>query len=57
MKINKKDAKLLGVCSGIAKHIEINLTILRLIFILCTLYSFGIGIFAYFIFYLLMNKE
>ncbi len=41
------DRKLFGVCGGLAKYFNIDSTIVRIIFILLTLLSFGLGIIVY----------
>ena len=45
---SKDDEKLCGVCSGIAKYLDIDPTLIRLIWVLVTLCG-GAGILAYFI--------
>lgn len=39
--------KIAGVCGGLAEYLDIDPTIVRLIFVLLTLSSFGLGIFLY----------
>ena len=41
------DKKLFGVCGGLAKYFDVDSTIVRIIFILLTLTSFGLGIVLY----------
>jgi phage shock protein C len=52
-----KDKKLAGVCGGLAEYLEIDSTIVRLIFILITLGSFGLGLFLYVILALVMPQN
>ncbi len=41
------DRKLGGVCGGLGEYFEIDSTLVRVIFILITVLSFGVGILAY----------
>lgn len=50
------DKKLCGVCGGIAKYFNIDSTIIRLAFVLLTLFVGG-GLLAYIICALVMKKE
>jgi phage shock protein PspC (stress-responsive transcriptional regulator) len=51
-----KDAKLLGVCGGIAEWLGVDPTVVRIATVVVSLFS-GIGIVAYIIGALLMPKE
>ena len=51
-----KDKKLCGVCSGLAKYIEVDVTVVRLLWVLCSLFVGG-GIIAYVIAALIMEDE
>lgn len=42
-----ENKKIAGVCGGLAEYLDIDPTIVRLIFVLLTLSSFGLGIFLY----------
>ena len=50
------DKKLCGVCGGIAEYFELDPTIVRILWILFTLFV-GCGILAYLICALIMPKE
>ena len=52
-----RDAKLGGVCSGIAEYFEVDPTLVRLIWIVVTLLSMGLGLVAYFIFWIVMPEK
>ncbi|RCK77699.1 MAG: hypothetical protein IGBAC_2008 [Ignavibacteriae bacterium] len=54
---SRKDKKLAGVCAGIAEYLEIDVTIVRLIFVLITLSSLGLGLFLYIILAIVMPQE
>jgi len=51
------DRKLFGVCGGLGDYFEIDPTIIRVLFILFTLLSFGFGIVLYIIMLLIMPEE
>ncbi len=50
------DKKLAGVCGGLAEYLEIDPTIIRLVFVLLILSSFGLGIFLYIILAIVMPR-
>lgn len=45
--LSREDRKLGGVCAGIAEYFERDPTLIRVLFFLLVLFSFGIGILAY----------
>lgn len=51
------EAMLLGVCGGLAKYLEVDPTVVRIITALLTVFSIGGLILAYFIMALIMPKE
>jgi phage shock protein C len=46
---SEKDSMLAGVCGGIAEYFEVDPTLIRLIWVVGTLASFGFGILLYII--------
>ena len=50
---SESDKKICGVCGGIAEYFDIDSTVIRLLWILATLF-FGSGIFCYIILALVM---
>ncbi len=52
-----RDRKLLGVCGGIAEYFDIDSTIVRLLFIVLALSSFGVAILAYVVLALVLAEE
>jgi phage shock protein C len=40
-RLNKERGKVMGVCAGIADHFEIDVTLVRIAFVLGTLAGFG----------------
>ena len=53
----RNDKKIAGVCSGIADYLNIDVTVVRVIWALVTLFSLGTGLIAYLICALLMPEE
>ena len=53
----RNDKKIAGVCSGIADYLNIDVTVVRVIWALVTLFSLGAGLIAYLICALLMPEE
>lgn len=55
MKRDMEKANLAGVCAGIGRHFDISPFWIRLIFVVMFLH-FGIGVLAYIILWLMMEK-
>jgi phage shock protein PspC (stress-responsive transcriptional regulator) len=51
------DRKIFGICGGLAEYFNVDSTIIRLFFVLFTLLSFGFGILAYLLFFIVMPEE
>jgi len=49
--------KILGVCGGIAKYFEVDPTLIRVLWTIGSLSSFGVGILAYIIVAFIMPVE
>ncbi len=45
--LSNKDRKICGVCGGLGEYFEKDSTLFRVLFILITILSLGLGIFAY----------
>lgn len=54
---SRKHRKIFGVCAGIGEYLDIDVTIIRLIFVLLTLSSLGLGLFLYIILAIIMPDE
>ncbi|MDW7672144.1 MAG: PspC domain-containing protein [Bacillota bacterium] len=55
--VSEKDKKLAGVCGGIAEYFEVDPTLVRLIWVILTIFSIGFGgIIAYLIAMAVMPK-
>lgn len=52
----RPDKKILGVCAWLSVKLEIDVTMLRLIFVIATLLGVGSPILIYLILYLVMPK-
>jgi phage shock protein PspC (stress-responsive transcriptional regulator) len=53
---SESDRMIAGVCAGIAEHFDIDLTIVRVLWILLTLMGFS-GVFVYLILWLVIPTE
>lgn len=53
---NKARGKICGVCAGIAEYLNVDVTIIRLIWIILV-FAFGTGILAYFVCALIMPDK
>jgi len=54
---SKKEKKILGVCGGIAEAIDVDPTLIRLIWVIATIFTgFMPGIFAYIVAWFIMPK-
>jgi phage shock protein C len=54
---SKKERVLGGVCAGLGKHLDIDPLVIRLVWLVLTLLSFGVGIVAYIIAWILVPEE
>ncbi len=45
--LSDTDKKIAGVCGGIAEYLEVDSTVVRLLWVVFTILSFGLGILAY----------
>lgn len=54
-RLNKADGKMLGVCSGIADYFNMDVTLVRIAWVLGTLLGFGSLILVYFVIALIAN--
>ena len=53
---SRKDRKLGGVCGGIAEYLNVDSTVIRILWILFAI-AYGIGILAYFICWLIIPEK
>jgi phage shock protein C len=54
---SQTDKKILGICAGLGKYFDIDPTIVRVAYVLFTIFSGGVGIFLYFLLYLIIPED
>lgn len=52
-----KSGKIAGVCAGLADYLELDVTLIRIVFVVLTLASGGFGVFAYIILALVIPAD
>ena len=55
--LSETDRKIGGVCGGLGEYFEKDPTLIRILFILIILFSFGFGILAYLAMWLVIPKR
>lgn len=55
--LSQTDKKLGGVCGGIAAFLAMDSTIVRVLWVLLTIVSVGLGILAYLVIWLMVPRE
>ncbi len=55
--LSNSDKKIGGVCGGIGEYYDKDPTLIRILFILVILFSFGFGILAYLAMWLIIPKK
>lgn len=55
--LSNKDRKIAGLCGGLAEYFDVDSTIVRLIYVLLTLLSFGLGIIFYIVAWLIVPRN
>ena len=55
--LSDTDKKLGGVCGGLGEYFEKDPTLIRILFILITLMSFGLGIIAYILIWMIIPRK
>ena len=51
------DKKIAGVCAGVAKYLDVDVTVVRLVWLILTFFPPSIGLVAYIIAWIVMPKE
>lgn len=54
---SKKDRMLGGVCAGIGEHLDVDPTVIRLIWVILTAISMGTGIIVYILAWIIIPEE
>lgn len=57
MYLSDTDKKIAGVCGGLGEYFDKDPTIFRILFILGTLISFGVGVIAYLLMWLIIPRK
>ena len=55
--LSATDRKIGGVCGGLGEYFDRDPTIFRILFVIVTLLSFGLGIIAYLLLWLIIPKR
>jgi len=54
---SKKNRVIVGVCGGLGEYLNVDPTVVRLIWIILTLFSLGFGILAYILAWIIMPEK
>ncbi len=54
---SKKERVVAGVCGGLAEYFKIDPALVRIIWVIMTILSFGFGIIAYVVFWMVLPEE
>ena len=54
---SQKDKMVAGVCGGIAEYLNVDPVVVRLVWVVATLLSFGLGILAYIVAWIIIPKN
>lgn len=57
MKRDVKNAIMGGVCAGLAKKLDMDIGLIRVLYVIATLISHGFGILAYLLLWAFLDKE
>ena len=55
--LSNKDRKIAGFCGGLAEYFGIDSTVVRLVYVLLTILSFGFGILFYLIAWIIVPRN
>jgi len=54
---SEKESMLGGVCAGIANYLDTDPTLIRLLWVLMTIFSVGVGLFGYLVMWIVMPRK
>ncbi|HUR60928.1 MAG TPA: PspC domain-containing protein [Candidatus Thermoplasmatota archaeon] len=54
---SKSDRKLAGVCGGLAAYLNMDPTLVRILWVVLTIASFGVGVLAYLVFWMAAPEQ
>ncbi len=57
LRAGEKDSMIGGVCAGIADYFKVDPTLVRLAWVVMTIFSWGMGIVAYLIMWIIMPRK
>ena len=52
-----QEAKIAGVCAGVARYFDVDVTLVRILWLVVTVYPPGVGLLAYIICWIAMPKD
>jgi len=55
--LSDTDRKIAGVCGGIAEYLEVDSTVVRLVWVILSVLSFGTGIVVYLLAWLIIPRK
>jgi len=53
----ERDSMLGGICAGIAEYFAVDPTLIRLLWVLMTIFSAGVGLFGYLVMWIIMPRK
>lgn len=54
---SEKESMIGGVCAGLANYFEVDPTLMRVIWVILTLISFGVGFIGYLLLWIIMPRK
>src|SRR5579864_9312734 len=57
LKLAREGAKIAGVCAGFARYLEVDVTLVRVLWVLFTIWPPGVGLIAYLVCWMVMPKD
>lgn len=54
---SRDDVKIAGVCAGFARYLGIDVTLIRILWVILTIFSIGVGLIVYIACWTVMPKE
>jgi phage shock protein C len=54
---SREDAKVAGICAGFARYFDLDLTLVRILWVVLTIYPPGVGLLAYIICWIVMPRD
>ncbi len=55
--LNKQNKKLAGVCSGLADYFDIDVTLVRVLFLVAAIFGCSLGFWVYLILWIIAPKD